>query len=458
MDDIGHQPLWNPAKPARDPAGAMIFPAIEPGIPAALDDALERWRPGAWRYQIFTPARMLRFDLLQASQPQRPFQEVLREVWQAWRQAGFATGPMPSSSATAQARARQPEWPLQALLRHTAGVADRWPPHPLCPEHRLRAIDGVPLLLPCTPHNLAHFGTTRSQHGDAYYPQAVAVWVSRIPGFVVTGEYLGTSHQSDQSVAPEMLAQLVKPGDLVLGDAHFGTYPTMGAIHQHGAFHLVRAAGTFLPEKHRVGDGAPDDLDLVVTPTPYVRCHYRRMALPQALPMRGVTFDIPARDGPRRTVRTLFLTNLPRATFPRSRLATLTPLRWGEETLHNDIKTRLGLGEIRSGDPRGVYREILAHLCLSNLLRLFLSMAHPTAPWEGSFTAARSAVGQANHQLRWQPEQRDRIFHVLAEMIRRQPVDVRPGRHEPRRKRPKRHPYPVFKTPRADWRLARKAG
>jgi len=458
MERIGQSPLWDSAKPVRDPAAALIFPAIEPGIPETLDDALDQYRPGAWDHQVLTAPRIFRLELLQASQPHRSFQETLREVWQVWRHAGLVRGRLPSSSALAQARARQPTWVLEAFFRHTAAATRQWPHHPLCPEHPLRAIDGVPLLVPRTPRNFVHFGTTRSQHGDAYYPQALAVWASQIPGFVVTAEYLGRAGESDQSVAPQMLDGLVEPGDLILGDGHFGTYPCVAVIQRRQAFHLVRATGTFIPEKHRIGPSDPDDADLLVTPTPYIRRRYRAMALPEALPLRAVTFEIPARDHLNRTERAVFLTNLSREVFDRQRLATLTPLRWGEETLHNDIKTRLGLGEIRSREPAGVRREILAHLGLSNLLRLFLSTANPSAPWEGRFTAARSAVAQANHQLRWQPDQHERIFRLLAEMIRNQPPDVRPGRAEPRRKRPDRRPYPTFKTPRGEWRTARKAG
>lgn len=457
MNPIGYLPLCGSTKAVRDPATAMIFPVMEAGIPEALDDALERLQRGAWDHHVLTAPRLLRLELLQASQPHRSFQEALREIWQVWLQAGLVCGSVPSSSALAQARARLPTWALETLLRHTASAAG-WPPHPLCPEHPLRTIDGVPLVLPRTALTLSRFGTTRSQHGDAYYPQALAVWVCALPGCVVVAEYLGAAHESDQSVAPPLLTTLLAPGDLVLGDAHFGTYPNVAVIQQRQAFHLVRAPGTFIPTHHDLGTGAPDDHDLLVTPTPYIRSHYRAMALPPALPIRAVTLDVPARDELNRTERAVFLTNLPRDAFPRPRLATLTPLRWGQETLHNDIKTRLGLGTLRSGDPAGVRREVLAHLCVSNLLRLFLLNANPAAPWEGSFTAARSAVAQANQQLRWQPQSSQRILRVLADMIRSQPLDLRPGRSEPRRKRPGRHPYASFKTPRSEWRTARKAG
>ena len=458
MDVIGPCRLWDSAKPVRDPAAALVCPAIEPGIPEALDDALDAYRSGNWDHHVLTAPRVFRLELLQAYRPSRSFQGTLREVWQVWRRAGVVDQGMPTSSALSQARARLPIWALEALFRHTAGIARLWPAHPLCPEHRLRVIDGVPFVLPRTVPNWTTFNTTRSQHGAAYYPQAMGLWISHIPGYVVQTERLGSARQGDQTGAPELLDRCIEPGDLVLGDAHFGTYPCCGVIQRRKAFHLMRAAGTFIPQKHRTGRGDSDDTDLVVTPSPSTRGHDHDWHLPDTLPMRAVTLTIPTRDDLNRTERTVFLTNLPRQTFPRQRLDTLTPLRWGVETLHNDVKTRLGLGDIRSLHPAGVRREVLAHLCLSNLIRLFMAQANPTAPWEGSFTAARSALIQANHQLRWKPDQQKRTFRLLAEMIRSQPLDVRPGRSEPRRKRPDRRPYPSFKTPRADWRAARKAG
>jgi hypothetical protein len=458
MDLIGQSVLWDSAKPVRDAAAALIFPAIEPGIPKTLDDALDQYRSGDWDHQVLTTLRVFRLELLQASQPHRSFQETLREVWQVWRRAGLVKGAIPTSSALSQARARLPIWALEALFRHSTGVAQSWPAHPLCPEHRLRVIDGVPLVLPRTAPNLKAFGTTRSGRGPGYYPQAMAVWISHVPGYVVMAEHLGPVCEGDQAPAPGMLDRCIEAGDLVLGDGHFGTYPCCSVIQRRGAFHLVRASGTFLPQKHRIGPGAPDDADLLVTPTRAILCEYRDWALPEALPMRAVTLDIPARDELNRTEPAVFLTNLPRQAFSRQRLATLTPLRWGAETLHNDVKTRLGLGEVRSLHPPGVKREVLAHLGLSNLLRRFLAQANPAAPWQGSFTAARSALIQANHQLRWKPDQQERTLHVLAEMICSQPLNMRPGRSEPRRKRPDRRPYSTFTTPRADWRAARKAG
>jgi hypothetical protein len=80
MEYIGNLPSWTSAKTIRDPAAALVFPAIEPAIPETLDAALERHRGGAWHNDVLGPSRILRIQLLQAIQPKRSFQDTLREV------------------------------------------------------------------------------------------------------------------------------------------------------------------------------------------------------------------------------------------------------------------------------------------------------------------------------------------------------------------------------------------
>ena len=75
-----------------------------------------------------------------------------------------------------------------------------------------------------------------------------------------------------------------------------------------------------------------------------------------------------------------------------------------------------------------------------------------------SFTAALSALRHANQQLRLLPARQAEIVQVLQEMIRTQQLDVRPGRSEPRKKRPSKRPFTCFATPRSLWRHERKAG
>jgi hypothetical protein len=441
-----------------DPTAALIFPAIERFIPPTLDAELSRRQAGAWRYDLLNTPRMLRFELLQACQPEQTFQDTLREVWHSWQCAGRETGSLPTSGSLAEARARVPVWALEMLFKHTALLAAQAQPPSPCPKHRLLSVDATLLAVPNTPEFRLRYGVLRTQHGAAYYPQALAVWLALVGNGAVIAEHFGSSRQGEESILPRLLPNHLNAGDLVLGDARIGTYATLVQTARCGAFFLFRAPGPLRIEKHVLRRWTADDLDLRLELCGATRRHHPDLSLPPYFDARAVSFEIPARDLLNHTERLPFLTNLPREQFTVFALSRLGLLRWSHETLNNDIKTRLGLGEIRSQRPEGVRREVLAHLCISNLLRILLSEAQPEIPLAGSFTAARSALYQANQQLRMAPERQTELLKLIPKMIQQQSWAYRPTRTEPRLARPHKRRHGIFKTSRAQWRAKRKAG
>ena len=455
---IASRPDLPEAKLRLDLATRLVFPVVEHLIPETLDAALLCCCQGEWRFDLLSPARMLRLELLQACRPHQSFQETLREVWQTWRLTGAVTGAIPSSAALAQARARTPLWACETLFRHTASLVAELARQPLCPEFRLLSVDGIPLVLPRTQALLDHFGTTSNQRGDNYYPQATAVWVVQLPGRGVLAEWLGSANHSDQNVAPRLLPSVLRASDLVLGDAHIGTFPNLSVIRSAGASFLVRAPANLLPEKHVLLRHSEAELEIRLGPTYHVRTHYPDFRFPDHLDMRALRFPIPSCDACNGVEIATFLTDLPRNLFPLDRAAAIAALRWDQETIHGDVKTRMGLGDIRSQTPAGVHREVFAHLCCANFLRTLLSNTPVLELLNSSFTAALSALRQANQQLRLLPARQPEIVQVLQEMICTQHIAVRPGRSEPRKRRPSKRPFPYFTTPRSLWRQARKAG
>jgi hypothetical protein len=440
-----------------DRTTATIFPLIEERLPLALNQALGEHSRGAWKNDLLSASRVLRLELLQACRPDLSFMQTLREVWQDWLVLGLVAGPPPSSSAIAQARARLPPWALETLFRHSAAQAAAAPEVPSAFGQRLLAIDGAPLTLPARARHRVHFGAPRNQNGEAYFPVAQSVWVSRVLCGQILAQHLGPLRQTDEVVAPYLLKALLQPGDVVLGDAHFGHFPTLSISSAAGAFYLVQAPSGLVLARHVTKRFAPDEALLRLPCTDYIRDKYSTLSLPKYLDLRTVSFDIPARDRPNGTKRAAFLTNLERAQFPVLRVQELGRLRWNHETFNNDIKTRLGLGDMRSQTPEGASRETLAHLCINNLVRQTLKEVFTAKPLEGSFTAALSALRQANQQLRLLPQLKVRIWTVFQQMLHDQPVVSRPGRTEPRLKRPDRRPFQSFRTTRAEWRAWRQA-
>lgn len=441
-----------------DPLRDSIFPVLAPWWPGSLDQLLLERQQGAWRFDLLTPPRMLRLHLLQAAGPTHSFSQALREIWHAWGFRGWVKGPPPSTGSLAEARRRVPLWAWEALLRHTAGRAEHFPGLSYWPRGRTLTIDATPVRTPRSPANYMHWGAPRNQLGEAYYPQATAVWLALQPGGVILAHVLGTHRQGEERLAPALLQENLRPGDLLLGDARFGTYAILATVLAGQGNFLCRAAGPWRIEQHVVRTHAPDDVDLTLNLSAHVSTHHPTLVLPPRLDLRGIRLRIPARHDEKGMEWAWFLTTLPRADFSVPELGTMTRLRWCHETLQNDVKTRLGLGEVRSQTPEGVLQEVLAHLCLSNFLRLWRHRACPLAPDLPSFTAAREALYQANQQLRAAPEQQAHILGLLEAMLCAQPVVHRPDRSEPRCRRPSKRPYPYFKSPRALWRAERKVG
>ena len=454
---IGNSSLFPERKPALDLLTATIFPLIEPLIPADLDRHLAAQDQGGWP-GILTAARMFRLELLQSCGANVSSQETLRELWQDWRVLGLVQGSMPSSGSLCEARERLPLWPFEMLFKHTASLSRLHLAAPEWSGRRILAIDGVFVSVPRSANNYQYFGVTASQHGEAYYPKALLVLLGSALQGTILAERYGTAHDSDQRLGPLLLQENIGPGDIWLGDSHFGHYPAAAVSLEADAFFLARVPANFQIEPRVVARHSLDDCDVRLTPSEKICQHYGHLLLPEHLDLRAVSFDVPAKDRLNGTERADFLTNLPRAEYALDSLTRLGCMRWNEETVHNDLKTRLGLGDARTHNPDGVRREILSHLGMVNAIRLAIMEVYPTAPLRGSFTAALSAICVANRQLRLLPQRRDCILEVCDAMIREQPIPPRPPRSEPRLRRPDKRPYDIFKTTRSEWREKRKAG
>jgi Insertion element 4 transposase N-terminal len=110
------------------------------------------------------PSRVVVYLLLAAGL----FAELgYRQVWSRLVSGWDAAGPVPSSSALAQARRRVGVEPLKALFELLAGPpagAVRWRGLLVC------AIDGTTMSVPDSPANLGRYGHQTGSHGGSGYP------------------------------------------------------------------------------------------------------------------------------------------------------------------------------------------------------------------------------------------------------------------------------------------------
>lgn len=158
----------------------------------------------------------------------------------------------------------------------------------------------------------------------------------------------------------------------------------------------------------------------------------KNLALPQELTARLISYQ---RPGFRPSYLLTSLSNTRR--FSRNELVDLYHRRWQIETFYREWKHGLDIQNLRSHTPRGILKEVHAHLLISNLVRWVMTEAsEPTSckPVELSFLTALSLAKSALWPLlHLPPEQVATAYEQLLDQIRAARIRQRPGRSYPRR-------------------------
>ena len=145
--------------------------------------------------------------------------------------------------------------------------------------------------------------------------------------------------------------------------------------------------------------------------------------------------------------------------YPAEQIAALYLRRWDMELCFRDLKTTMGMEELRCRSPALVQKELLAFLVAHNFIRCLIAQAasaYQVCRTRISFKGAVDAARSFHQAMRMARSQRhaNRLARRLLEILARDLVPVRPGRHEPRalKRRPK--PYARLTKPRHRFREA----
>jgi hypothetical protein len=264
----------------------------------------------------------------------------------------------------------------------------------------------------------------------------------------------GSLHNHDLRLFRQLWDQL-KAGDILLGDRAYGEYTTVAALPTRGVDVVAR-----LHQKRKVDFrkasrlGKNDGLfvwtkgfqqSVILTPAEWT-------ALPAQITVRLVRFTATIRGFRSRRV-TLVTTLLDPVAYPAHELAALYARRWRLELCLRDLKTTLGMEQLRCKSPEMAEKELLAYLVAHNLIRCVIAEAATQysvdlerISFKGTVDALRqysAAIAQArNHKMRRQ------LWNDLLLNLARDLVPLRSNRQEPRavKRRPK--PYPLLNQPR----------
>jgi hypothetical protein len=348
---------------------------------------------------------------------------------------------------------------LLAALASTAAVAEgRITPSRQLQGRPIKVLDGTTVQLADTPANQKRFPQNKAQKPGCGFPvMKLAVLFSLNSGAVLQ-VIRDSLHNHDLRLFQKLWKEL-KKGDILLGDRALGEYTSLAGLFRRGVdvvarLHQRRAVD--FRKARRLGKW-----DALFTWTKSDnQCALlnkkRWRALPRQITVRIIRFRASIRGYRSRRI-TLVTTLLDPQMYPTEQLIALYARRWQMELCLRDLKTTMGMEQLRCKSPAMAEKELLAYLIAHNLLRCLMAeaVAHFQAQldrlsFKGAMDAFRqysAALDRAPNAKRRRELWRDLLLNLCLDL-----VPFRPGRQEPRalKRRPKQ--FPLLNRPRYQFR------
>jgi hypothetical protein len=458
-----HTPLF-PAFRARLAAlGRRTVPTLRQATLAQLQQHLRDFLPPPLlaaeeagpnsRERVFSLRLTFECFLWQMLQPKTSCREVVRQVQALGRLNGWR--PVDEGdSAYIQARQRLPRERLEKALAATAQAARARAGHASALQGRpVKVIDGSTAQLADTPENQRRYPQPATQKAGCGFPVLKLAVLFCLNSGVVLEVFLGSLHYHDLRLFRQLWDRL-KAGDILLGDRAYGEYTTLAALPRGGVdvvarLHQMRKVDFRKARRLAKNDGLfvwakPWQQSEILTPTEWAH-------LPAQITVRIIRFTVTMRCRRRRV--TLVTSLLDPVAYPAHELAALYARRWRLELCLRDLKTTLGMDQLRCKSPDMAEKELLAYLVAHNLIRCVMaeaiaqySVALERISFKGTVDALRqysAAIAQARNR-----KMRRLLWDDLLLNLVRDLAPLRPNRQEPRavKRRPKS--YPLLNQPR----------
>lgn len=392
--------------------------------------------------------------LWQMLAPSTSCREVVRQVQALFRLHG--RGPVDEGdSAYVQARQRLPRERFDQALAATAQAADRRVgPAGGLQGRPVKVVDGSTTQMADTPKNQQRYPQPRSQKPGCGFPVMKLVVLFSLASGAVLDVMLGSLLHHDLRLLRELWERF-KKGDILLGDRAYGEYTTLAALPARGVDVVARLHQRRKVDFRKARRLSKND-GLFVWAKGWQQSEILSPAewglLPAQITVRILRFTATIRGFRGRRI-TLVTTLLDPKLYPADELIALYARRWRLELCLRDLKTTMGMEQLRCKSPDMAEKELLAYLIAHNLVRCVIAEAVARfqvdlerVSFKGSLDALRqysNAIAQArNRTIRRQ------LWEDLLRNLARDAVPDRPNRREPRavKRRPK--PYPLLNQPR----------
>ena len=421
---------------------------FRPWLPA---DLLQLPSTGAnSRERVFGLSRTFFCWLWQMLQLNTSCREVVRQLQALFILQG-GTALDEHSSAYCQARARLPKECFEKALHATAIKAfERAPTLPLLQGRPLKGVDGTGLRAADTPANQKSYPQPLNQKPGCGFPVLRLVVLFCMTSGAVLAHAAGSLYDAELSLFRRLFGSL-KRGDIVVGDRAFGHFVVLALLARIGVDMIARVSTASRRVDWRQGQrlGCDDRLHQWRKADSAPRWIPRRLwrRLPSTMTVRLVRSRITVK-GSRTQEITLVTTLLDAQAYPKEQILAAYLRRWRLEMNLKDLKSTLGLKELKCLTPDMLAKELLAGLLLHNLLRCIMAEAAQTytvdlerISFKGSLDAVRQFGAAAAQTL--SARKRRTLWQRLLQTLASDLVPERPGRREPRavKRRPK---YPLL--------------
>jgi len=392
--------------------------------------------------------------LWQVLKPKTSCREVVRHVQALFRSHGQGLIDE-GDSGCVQARQRLPRERLEQALSATAQAADRRAgPGGQLQGRPVKGVDGSTTPLADTLKNQERFPQpTRQKRGCGFPVMKFATLFSLTSGAILN-VLIGSLLHHDLRLLRGLWDQL-KKGDILLGDRAYGEYTTLASLPQQGVDVVARLHARRKVDFRKARRLGQND-GLFVWTKGYQQSEILSPSewalLPAQITVRIIRFSTTIRGFRSRRV-TLVTTLLDPKLFSAQDLIGLYARRWRLELCLRDLKTTMGMEELRCKTPDMAEKELLAYLVAHNLIRCVMAEAvarYAVDLERVSFKGAVDALRQYSAEMAKARNQKMRrqLWEDLLLNLARDLVRYRPNRVEPRavKRRPK--PYPLLNQPR----------
>jgi len=451
--------LRHAAQPLARATLSNIEQCLSPALPA---DLLEKPAAGPHcRSRVFPLGRTFWCWIWQVFQGNTSCRQVVQMV-QAL--LGVLEQPdIPSDgSAYCQARAKLSSGLLERAFTASAlSARKKAPASTLLQGRPVKFVDGSTVRLEDTPLNRAEFPPSQNQFSRPNFPLLKLLVLFGLASGAVLARATGTKKDTETRLLMSLQPHL-EPGDILGGDRAYGLYVIAHWVSTLGADLLARLNDRsrrvdFRKTLKKLGPG--DALFLWHKPKlPSRLLSAQEWAqVPETMVVRVIRIRV-ERPGFRTRDLTVVTTLLDPEWYPAQEILEAFLKRWRLEMCLDDLKTTLGMEQLKCLSPGLVQKELLVFLTAHNLLRWIMAQAAQAGEVELeriSFKGTLDAFRQFSEALqqvcgRGKLAKQKRLWRKLLRTLAADLVPERPGRQEPRAVK-KRSKYPRLTKPRGHY-------